>query len=60
MIYDNETPYDRIERMQKAINNIAPWLSASLSDPNINCGPDYTQACNDIFNLDSSFKIEGS
>lgn len=47
-----ETPYDRILRMQQAIDNIAPWLSASLSEQPDAC-KEYKKACYDIFALDS-------
>ena len=40
------------EVMKKTIHDIAPWLSASLSDPG--CAPckEYTDACNAIFEID--------
>jgi len=41
----------RIKKLEKAIHNIAPWLSASLSD-GTPC-QEYITACNQIFELDS-------
>ena len=46
-----ETPYERIQRMQQAINDIEPWLSASLSQYPDAC-TEYKRACYDIFALD--------
>lgn len=45
---------DYIEGLEKAISDIAPWLSASLSDDNVKhpC-EEYIQACEQIFKLDN-------
>lgn len=42
----------RIQQMQVAINNIAPWLSAALSERE--CCDEFKDACDAIFNLDNS------
>lgn len=42
----------RIEELEAGVKNIAPWLSASLTDHEHDGGGDYLKACNEIFKLD--------
>ena len=41
-----------IEELEKAVNAIAPWLAASLSDPSATMCKEYTDACELIFKAD--------
>jgi len=42
----------KLEKLEAAIEVIAPWLSASLSDPALHCCAEYTAACNLVFEAD--------
>lgn len=52
-----DVAFVKIRRLEKAISDIAPWLSASLSD-GTPC-QEYIKACEQIFNLDPNCKGQG-
>jgi len=55
-LYQSIDDCEHIQALEKAIKNIAPWLSASLSDEKHSPCKEYITACNAIFDADAPDK----